>query len=865
MLQHIKYCLVCALLTPLLVFAAITDHTARVIGGVQVNVVNVSSSTIHIDFTTAPESIENWVQDGELPIITRWIAVPDYGTLHLHEVELQTDRISAMTISRDSKLSSQISYDAIEVGQACTMQDVRFIPISFHPVIQDVNDINAQIIRHISVEIDLPAEPAPLHRLSRSARQAMSDLLLNNRSPERDQPVELAGCVYVIPADNRVSELLEDLYEWRRLQGFNVHEIVVQDPNDDVRLYNAIANLNQRRTTVEYICLVGDVGGEFTVPTTLQGTSDYHYSLLSGDDLLPEAAVGRISYNSIGELSRIIQKIIEYETNPDLENIEWLRHGAVCAGNRISGLSTILVGRWVRDQLLNYGFTSVDTLWYYMNNGVEDFMRRSFDRGMSFINYRGWTGLEDWTVHEAGRLVNRYLPVALLLGCNTGDFAGVGAGFTEALLRAEGGAIGAIGSSTQQSRVNYNNALMAGYYRGVLDDDVCRLGWTLNRAKLELFATYGIAGREWVTSHAYWTNLMGDPATIIWRGEPRQVNLEAPNQVVIGEEPFEVQVSFDGEPVSGARVGLYKEEEFSVAAYTDDDGTARISYPFNRMGAGSGQLTVTGDRIFPVSREIQFIAAPHLVDYQFSFIIDDQFEPHDGNGDGIVQPFETFELIVGVTNIGNQPVQSPIRFALDTDNNAIDILEPEVNHMQNMFPNNLVNIGFLIEAQGSYPDRETIPLILTARAGEEEWNMHFSLAEGQAPRWEILSIEPDFIVRPGGNIAFDIVLTNSGSLDAGETAGILIPLNDWVEIEEEFGEYGEMFVGDTADTGEAYWILIDFDVPWGEVLPFELRIESGDNYSAVLQFALQVQQRGDGQPSGPDEYGYWAIDDLDIA
>jgi hypothetical protein len=53
---------------------------------------------------------------------------------------------------------------------------------------------------------------------------------------------------------------------------------------------------------------------------------------------------------------------------------------------------------------------------------------------------------------------------------------------------APGGAIAAIGTAGSQSRVDYNNALMAGFYRGFFNDSLQNIGWSLVRAKLELFA-----------------------------------------------------------------------------------------------------------------------------------------------------------------------------------------------------------------------------------------------------------------------------------------------------------------------------------------------------------------------------------------
>ncbi|HHE46722.1 MAG TPA: hypothetical protein ENL08_03335, partial [Bacteroidetes bacterium] len=508
--------------------------------------------------------------------------------------------------------------------------------------------------------MEINGAEADLSGLSHAVRQMWGDLLINRDDPRRDRETgNLASTyIYVRPPDDGVSELLQPLIELRRREGYNVMEMI--DPGSPEWLLQSITERNEAGSyPVEYVCLVGDYGGDFSIPTFIHGTSDYPYGLLEGADPLPEAAVGRISYNSIQELERIIDKILTYELQPDLDDPDWYRCGAVSAGNPRSGLSTILVSRWVRDLMLRHDYAVVDTFWWTMAGGVENFMTDVFDRGALFVNYRGWTGMEDWSEREALRLVNDHLPVAVLLACNVGDFAGRGYGYTEALLRSEGGAIGAIGTVGSQSRVDCNNALMAGYYRGVVEDGVCRLGWTLNRAKLEMFAAYSAVNMERVSDHAYWTNLMGDPGTVVWRGTPRRVELEMPEVASIGDGEFTVTVSDEDEnPVVNVRVGLYKEDEIVSAAYTNDDGEAHLVFGHEDVTQGPGLVTVSGDRVVPRSEEIAFRLADRILVYDGYSVADDAMAPHDGNDDGVPNPHETIGLTVTSRNLGEQNIQA---------------------------------------------------------------------------------------------------------------------------------------------------------------------------------------------------------------
>ena len=70
----------------------------------------------------------------------------------------------------------------------------------------------------------------------------------------------------------------------------------------------------------EYVALVGDVGGSYSVPTFYEGwghnsygndcEGDLQYSQLDGDDFIPEVIVGRISVRSSNEIGVVVCKRI---------------------------------------------------------------------------------------------------------------------------------------------------------------------------------------------------------------------------------------------------------------------------------------------------------------------------------------------------------------------------------------------------------------------------------------------------------------------------------------------------------------------------------------------------------------------------
>ncbi|MDP8228552.1 MAG: C25 family cysteine peptidase, partial [Candidatus Electryoneaceae bacterium] len=685
--------LLVVMLIPAILSASSPDNpvsSTEYIPTTTVDVIHSASYDLTVEYNTP--QWDGTVDDDILPTITRWIAMPLNGEITIENI------------------STQSEYDTdglLEIGQPILMRGIKLVPVLFHPIVRDQNG-EAYVVNQTTVDLKLSAELPPLNELGRAIRTMWGNLLLNRDDPRRDWPQGDASAtyIYVVPDDDRVREIMEPLYLLRSLEGFTVRELTSFGNNanfvkEQILLYHQDPDI----PPVEYVCMVGDDGGPFSVPSMMRGSSDYPYVQLEGDDdPYPEAAVGRLSYNSIAELQRIVDKILTYEQEPDFEDAGWLRRGAVAAGNRISGRSTILVSQWVRDLMLDREFTSVDTFWWTMGGGVANFMRRTFDREVSFVNYRGWTGLEDWSPQDAQRLTNDYFPIALLLACNTGDFSGGVLGFSEALLRAEGGAIGAIGCAGAQGRVNFNNAMMAGFYRGVFDDEPVRLGWMLNRAKLELLALYGPYAGKTALNHCYWTNLMGDPATVIWMDVPQEASIGIPEEVDFGDGELVVSVTgANEEPLAGVRVGFHKPDDFTAAAYSDEDGEAIIALDPRQLTAGTGYVTVSGSQVLIHTEEIELVQPEALVVYESYRIQDDDFEPRHGNSDGFPNPNETIGIYLLLHNIGAEEING-LNVTLEIEEDVCTIIQDFYMHGVPVGPGDMFQAQFVVRLEPNFPD-----------------------------------------------------------------------------------------------------------------------------------------------------------------
>ena len=123
---------------------------------------------------------------------------------------------------------------------------------------------------------------------------------------------------------------LDDLFEWRHEQGYVVNTASLGETGSSassIKNYIQDAYYNWEDPP-EYVALVGDVGGSYSVPTFYDGfghnsynndcEGDLPYSQLDGDDFLPEVIIGRISVNSTSVksiISDIIQQPLAQQKN----------------------------------------------------------------------------------------------------------------------------------------------------------------------------------------------------------------------------------------------------------------------------------------------------------------------------------------------------------------------------------------------------------------------------------------------------------------------------------------------------------------------------------------------------------------------
>ena len=354
------------------------------------------------------------------------------------------------------------------------------------------------------------------------------------------------GADYILITHEMFYETASRLAEYRREQGLRVAMVDVQDIYDEfnkgvfspeaIRAFLRYAYVHWRPPAPSFVVLVGDgtwdyrdilgQGHNFIPPAVVRTekwgltSSDYPYALVSGDDLLPDLFVGRLPVNTNVELESIIDKIIAYETSPDMGT--WRRRALFIGG----------VGQTFRDQSENLITEFVPPLFdasrLYVQSahpredpyfgGTQDLID-ALDEGVALVNFMGHGGGAIWSdaslfrFEDVRRLHNRgRLPFVLSFTCFTAAFdEPYHSSLGEEFLKAEDkGAIGWLGSCGLGWILNdyyLAQSMMRSFFRGPSRT----MGEIITEAKIDFLSRYYIAAKPYDMVHLY--GLLGDPAT----------------------------------------------------------------------------------------------------------------------------------------------------------------------------------------------------------------------------------------------------------------------------------------------------------------------------------------------------------------
>lgn len=823
----------------------------------------------------------------DLPFIARTVIIPPQSgvTLEINGIEYRIEEDVNPAISPLANQDGSFGHigevadyrdlngfwppQPIELERPAIMRGVRLLTFRYYPLQYNratrelkVNEsVNFRLVYEGVGEniVEHPDRPKPSGYVNR----ILEELVQNPPdSPQRDD-VMSGNYLYLVPNANGVMEAMLPLIEWRKRQGHKVTVNQLANGASVATVRNAIRDAYEGDNPVEYVALVGDCAGQVRL-SAYSNYGDYGYTRQEGDDALPDIALGRISCSSSNELRTIVNKLVSYESTPYMDDEEWFTRGTVVAGHIDNGLGTVLLGKYVRRLMLGEGLAEVDH-WYHNVDGEirgeQRFVTDQFDEGVLLFHYRAFSRMNSLNQNVLWNLSNRRgrWPAVLAISCNTGTYVAE-TSYTEVFLRAQGGGIGAIGTATPETNVKFNNLMAGGFWRALLNNDIYAFGWGLNAGKYELWRAYQGLDNTYM-NFMEWNNLMGDPGTHIITGLPREISVEHVERISLGESRVAVYVE-DVEqeaPLKNALVCLYKNDEYHEVVYTDLNGVAEFHIDPNSLEAGDLLVTVTKHNILP------YLGSIDVDERQFYLGISNPEISGDDDGDGELNPGESIELTMQLTNFGTDIPDGQITVSAESLSPYAEVqMEEAIVLDEAPDVEESVEITINLAIHPACPDEEELQIAFEITDGESVWQSTISL-EAVSPKIEIGSIDiGNDPFEPADVRDIDIELLNIGHHRLEEATASLQSRSRSIKVVQKVAEYASIAVnGRRSVRGDPFTIAahplaIPGTTAW---LNVTIETEAGFRDSAMVQ--VTIGSPDDTDPFGPDEYGYVCYDSGD--
>ncbi len=815
----------------------------------------------------------------ELPIISRMVRVPSTSDVRtvVHSVDSRIeDNFNPFILpAQDGSVppdqlgipnDSYINYDGfwppemIVVGEPAIIRGHRIVTVTTYPV--QYNPATKQVRFNDNIDMELVYEGVgdnivpdnrERHRQATSFHNIVNDLVVNPL-PRRDNPMyaKYGSYILIYPEVNGVAEAIQPLIEWRSRQGWDVHAIEV----DADASRNSIKDIIQEaydewENPPEMVTLVGDADGAIRIPVWNNFT-DLDYVLLDGNDRLADAHIGRLSVNTLAQLDIVVAKLVNYEADPYMvdengeDDSDWYLRGMVCAGAANSGLSTILMGKWVKHELLSRGFNVVAEYYYNMGIDVPRHFRDQFEVGVSFAHYRGSLGMQGLFYAVIMNFEpHRKYPTAIIPTCNSGHFMGVD-NQTEGMLRSEGGANGAVGFCTAQSHTKYNNAVTAGVWQSFLKHGNYHWGAATNYGRYEVYRQYNGFDQNY-SDYMDWFNLMGDAATHIFTGVPQLIEVEHVESMAVGSSYFTLNVfeREDESPLEGGLVCLYKEDdEFQMIQWSDENGDVLFAIPSDALSEGELMVTITKHNTKPYLGTVA-IEEAELYIGAGDWSIDDE---EGGDGDAIPNPGESINLLIDLTNFGADTPEGEVTVTAEALSEWIEITGDQVVLNEAPAVGETVSVSFSANIHAAAPD-ESIGLVsINVSVGDYVFQSIVAV-EVEAPKMIITGTTlEDGQIEPGREISIDIEVENVGRKPIGDFITRLSTESRFVTVIENENPFRIGF--------HPLMIL-------GIGVMFTLDIEAESGFQDQCSFTIYFGSPEEDDPFGPDDYGYVCFDSGD--
>ena len=676
------------------------------------------------------------------------------------------------------------------------------------------------------------------------------------------------GARYLIIAPDEYKPILEELSNWKNEKGIKSYIATLSQTGHTAdSIKNFIVNAyNNWPIKPEFILLAG-------APNFIPAYNrmDDYYGDISGNYLI-EIPVGRLPFRNFTQCSTMVRKILAYEKgeifSEDTSFI--LKITTIVREDNPPDPYYQADARYIRNLALENGFILAESLLNLAGHNANDIIN-SMNDGRAFLVYRG-QGVGNWwspfniNVAQANN-INK-LPIVISATCQTMTLVPNESMLGEAFMRYGSpnslkGAIAFFGTITSGSNISQQRGTYArAFFDALFNQKIYKLGLIHKRAKYVLDSIFHNQTRyqEW--------NFYGCPEMSLWTQILRKLIIECETIVNLEPQLYRVRIkdSLTQMPLGNVLVSLIMDSTVYLVDSTNSLG--EVVFTFSPSHIGNFKVSAYIHNYFVKKKDCQVIPSniPYLVFHNISLN-----DYPQGNGDGQINPGEEIWGYLKVKNIGQAQAER-VKGVLRS--NVAQVLD-SLLHFGNILPTDSGSAYYRFFVPQNCTAYQQIPFQLFLKdTFNNQWIITFSLSV-YAGKLRLISLFVNDSFPFGNNnhqigrnegIRLIPKISNIGNSFLREVRIKIIALN-YLNVIDSFVNIYQLNSRETIFNSLYYFSLTSPTyLPSNFPLNFKFYLWGrGERYSIFDSsfITLISENLGNSEPIGPDNYGYYAYDDID--
>ncbi|MDP8239326.1 MAG: C25 family cysteine peptidase [Candidatus Hatepunaea meridiana] len=688
-----------------------------------------------------------------------------------------------------------------------------------------------------------------------------------------------------------IKDLIGDYYE----DGF---EFVTLIGNEDYDELNTVEGNNTELYFPSWMFIIRVVQDTLGNDVIIRGYREHEYSLLEGDDEMPDIIISRIKVPTYDRLVGALRKTIAYQIDPYLDNDnDWYSHSLVTIEEDSIGIIVLSpeylsLAYWEQARLTQKGYNDIDVILGPVGSFedgvyVGDDIKEVLEEGVSLalgegwlydcVAHRNWEQWEDYA--ETGRM-HPFVIANLSYYEQQVMYPFYASGTSDNL----NGPIAGLGIYDTGGRSVYMTHIIGSALMAMTMNDVYTPGHLQIITKMYLSGLIdSVRIYEEDPEEAYisgiitalrlhWT--LGDPTVDVFSEFPVQITVDHPESYLIGETSIILNVIDDNDNnVADANVCIYQEDGIHYVTQTNDAGMVVFTIPGDGLEEGELLITASKHNCIPY-------LPPDPVPVRtgnINLVLEDAGFDDEDNGDDNDDHFRNGEevvLILTLTNTGDQDAEG-VSATLSCDSEWLSFSREgiEFGDIDSDETTTYQGDQVIMTLDMDCPDRSLLRIQADINIDEETITSVAFEITTYGPKLftapHLIDVDEGF-VGGGENASFSPTIQNLGRTGISTFTAELVSLNELITVTEAERNYGaiEPWLDPEEDPDEQSPnepFIIDFDELFvaGNEARFELRISAEDDYDTTMIISKFVPSREAGEPIGPDDYGYICFDSQD--